>query len=75
MLVVGEAPIGLAWPPGYTATFDPLRVYNEAGVEVATEGVPVTLSGEISFEPSAICGTQSSFRVNQVFEGVLPPAD
>ena len=74
LAVGGEAPIGLAWPPGYTATYSPLRVFNEAGVEVAMEGVPVTVTGEIDFEPSAICGTRSSFRVDQVFKGTLPPA-
>lgn len=74
MLVTGEAPIGLAWPPGYTATVNPLRVFNESGAEVAAEGVQVTVTGEIDFEPNATCRTQSAFRVDQVFEGTLPPA-
>jgi hypothetical protein len=75
LIAVGEAPIGLAWPLGYTAAYNPLRIYNETGVEVASEGVPVTLTGGINFEPSVVCGTQSSFRVRQVFKGILPPAN
>ncbi|HSL34690.1 MAG TPA: hypothetical protein VK871_13625, partial [Candidatus Limnocylindrales bacterium] len=71
---VGEPPVGLVWPPGYTARYGPLRIYNEAGVEIASEGAPVTLTGGITYEPNAVCRTSSLFRVAQVFKGAAPDA-
>lgn len=75
LLVVGEAPIGLVWPVGYSATFEPLRIYNEAGVQVATEGLSVTIGGDMLFRPNAECRTSTSFLVSQITPGVIPNAN
>ncbi|HEY7130640.1 MAG TPA: hypothetical protein VH440_00225 [Candidatus Limnocylindrales bacterium] len=69
LLVVGEAPIGLIWPAGFSATFDPLRIYNEAGVEVASDGRKVTIGGDVQFTPSAECRTATSLWVYQISAG------
>ncbi len=71
---LGVAPVGLVWPPGYSASFDPLRVYDETGVEVASEGMPITLAGGIIAEPNAYCQTTMSFQVSEVMKGDVPNA-
>jgi hypothetical protein len=70
MRIVGEAPIGLAWPLGKCAS---AAARGPRWEWSRHEGVPVTVKGEIDFEPSATCHTQSSFRVDRVFKGTLPP--
>src|SRR5205085_1435701 len=32
---LGYPPVALAWPPGYSATFDALRIYDPTGAPVA----------------------------------------
>jgi len=66
---LGESAVGLLWAPGYTASTNPVRVYDPQGTEVATEGDTVTLGGGIVFEPSAFCHTESSFNVSEVTRG------
>ena len=69
MKPLGESAVGLFWAPGYTASTNPIRVYDPRGTEVATEGDAVTLSGGIVFEPSAYCRTESYFNVSQMTKG------
>lgn len=71
LLVDGNAPIGLVWPAGYSATFEPLRIYNEAGVEVAAGGLKVTIGGDMLFRPNDECLTATSIQVYQVTPGVM----
>jgi hypothetical protein len=59
----GYPPIGLAWPAGYTVTFEPLRVYDATGTVIASEGVDVSLSGSLVQAPNARCGTNSTLLV------------
>jgi hypothetical protein len=71
---LGEPPIGLVWPPGYSATLEPLRIYDETGMEVASEGMPVTLAGGIIAEPNAYCQTTMLFQVSGIMKGDVPNA-
>ena len=75
LLVQGEPPIGLVWPAGYSATFEPLRIYDEAGMEVAAGGLKVTIGGDLLFRPNAECQTATSIQVYQVTPGVMPFAN
>jgi hypothetical protein len=59
----GYPPIALSWPPGYTATFEPLRVYDAAGTVIASEGVDISLSGTLVQAPNSRCGTNSTLLV------------
>lgn len=70
---LGEPPVGLLWPPGYSATSDPLRIYDEAGEEVASEGVAVTLAGGLNPEPNAYCQTTMSFQVSEITKSDTSP--
>lgn len=69
LTVLGEAPIGLAWPVGYTATFEPLRIYDASGTEIAAEGSHVSMTGELLAFPDAVCRTTSLFRVFTIIKG------
>lgn len=71
---LGEAAVGLLWAPGFTASTNPLRVYDPHGTEVATEGDTVTLSGGIAFEPSAYCRTDAFFNVSEIVKGGVESA-
>jgi hypothetical protein len=71
LVVPGEAPIGLAWPVGYTATFEPLRIYDATGNEVAAEKSVVSMSGELLAFPDATCRTSSAFRVFTITKGPI----
>ena len=68
---VGQPAVGLLWPPGYTASTNPIRVYDPHGVEVAAEGDTVTLSGGIINSPSSFCLTESYFEVSDVTKGAV----
>lgn len=35
----------LTWPKGFSATFDPLRIYDDSGAQIATDGSRVHLFG------------------------------
>ena len=70
----GKAPIGLLWPPGYSATFEPLRIYDGSGLEVASEGMAVTLAGGLDIQPNAYCQTTMSFQVSGIVKGDAPDA-
>jgi hypothetical protein len=59
----GHPPIALAWPPGYSATFQPLRVYDPAGAVVAAEGDQVEVSGTLVRQENAGCKTDSTLLV------------
>jgi hypothetical protein len=59
----GYPPIALEWPTGYTVAFDPLRIYDPAGKQIATEGVDVSFGGDLLRVPNIGCGTDSTFRV------------
>jgi hypothetical protein len=65
---IGYAPIGLAWPPGYTVTFEPLQVYDPAGTVIASEGVDVSMTGSLVQAPNPRCGTESTLLVIGVHE-------
>ena len=73
MKPLGESAVGLFWAPGYTASTNPIHVYDPRGTEVATEGDTVTLSGGIVFEPSSYCHTDVYFNVSQVTQGGTDP--
>jgi len=47
----------------YTVAFDPLRIYDPAGKQIATEGVDVSFGGDLLRVPNIGCGTDSTFRV------------
>ena len=74
MKPLGEPAVGLLWAHGYTASTNPLRVYDPQGTEVAGEGDAVSLSGGIVFEPSAFCRTASYFEVSQITRGGIEVA-
>lgn len=59
----GYPPIALEWPPGYSVTLDPLKVYGPTGAEVASAGVEVSLSGSLVSTPDPRCGTTSTLWV------------
>jgi hypothetical protein len=59
----GYPPIALAWPPGYSATFQPLRVYDPAGTVVAAEGDEVEVSGMLLWQENPGCKTDSTLLV------------
>jgi hypothetical protein len=63
LLPPGYPPIALEWPPGFTATFKPLRVYDAAGTVIASEGVDISLSGTLVQAPNSRCGTNSTLLV------------
>jgi hypothetical protein len=63
---VGYPPIALAWPPGYTVTFEPIQVYDPAGVVVAREGVDLSFGGSMVRVPNPSCGTDSTLLVSGV---------
>lgn len=65
----GYPPIALAFPPGYTATFQPLRVYDPAGSLVASEGEMVAASGTLVRRENPGCRTESTLLV----VGMGPP--
>jgi hypothetical protein len=71
---LGEPAVGLLWAPGYTASTDPLRIYDPHGVEVASEGDTVTLSGGIIFSASSFCRTKTYFEVSDVTKGAIETA-
>ena len=60
---VGYPPIALAWPPGFTVTFDPIQVYDPAGTVIASEGVDLSFGGSIVRQPNLSCGTESTLLV------------
>ena len=64
----GYPPIGLAWPPGYTVTFEPIQVYDPTGLVIASEGVDVSMSGTLVQAPNSRCGTESTLLVIGVHE-------
>ena len=68
---LGEPAVGLLWAPGYTASTNPLRIYDQQGVEVASEGETVTLSGGIIFSPSSFCRTETYFEVSNITKGAI----
>jgi hypothetical protein len=59
----GYPPIGLAWPPGFSATFDPLHVYDATGTLVASEGDEVEIGGTLVNESNPGCRTDSTLMV------------
>ena len=61
--MLGQAPVALLWPPGFTAGANPLRVYDPQGVEIAAEGDTVTAGGSWTDKWSVDCGTQGYFEV------------
>ncbi len=66
---LGRPAVALLWPPGFTASSTPLRIYDQKGSEVAAEGDTVTVSGGGSDKPSSYCRTQGYFEVDQVTRG------
>lgn len=69
---LGEPPIALEWPVGYTATFEPLRVYDASGRQVGAEGSQVSMSGELLHLQSPVCQSSSFFRVFTIAEDATP---
>ncbi len=67
----GRAAVGLLWPPGYTARGHPVRIYSPAGIEVASEGDLVSVTGDDTSRPSPYCRTKSSFLITQIMRGHL----
>jgi hypothetical protein len=59
----GYPPIALAWPPGYTVTFEPIQVFDQSGMVIATEGVDLSFGGSIIRRPNLSCGTESTLLV------------
>ncbi len=62
----GFPPIALEWPPGYSVTLGPLKIYGPTGAEVATEGIEVSRSGSLVTRPNPRCGTDSTLFVIEV---------
>jgi hypothetical protein len=69
----GYPPIALEWPPGYSVTFNPLKVFGPDGSQVAAEGVEVFLGGTLLRAPNVQCGADSTLRVISFTKASLAP--
>ena len=54
-LEMNGSQFGALWPQGYSATFDPVRVYDQAGQLVATEGEQLWAGGGFASGHTAPC--------------------
>lgn len=68
---LGYPAVALVWPAGFTARYNPLRVYDTHGTEVASEGDLVTAGGVYVDKWSTACQTQDYFEVMEIQRGGL----
>jgi hypothetical protein len=67
----GEVAVALLRPADYSATFEPLRIYDGSGDEVASEGNRVTVGGDRIRTPSDTCRTASWIQVLDIRPGKI----
>jgi hypothetical protein len=67
----GQPAVALLWPTGFTATSNPLRVYDAKGTEVAAEGDLVSAGGVYVDKFSTACQTVGYFEVIDIKRGGL----
>ena len=68
---LGQPAIALVWPSEFTASTNPLRIYDARGSEVAAEADTVTVGGVFVDKWSLDCKTQGFFEVMQMERGGL----
>jgi hypothetical protein len=64
--VADAAPIGLLWPAGFSVMFEPLRIYDDRGIEVGSDSLGVEIGGDVQFTRSEDCQTESSMWVYRI---------
>jgi hypothetical protein len=66
LLLATNERLALMWAPGFTSRLDPVRIYNENGLLVASESEHVFLEASAGGPAQPRCGAEESLLVYQV---------
>ena len=66
LLLDSNERLALLWEPGYTAKFEPLRIFNETGVLVASENEHVFVGASGGGPAQPKCDAEHSYYVFEV---------